>query len=64
MNRSNPSQIRKSLELANQLKIAGIEFIPIPVLNDGDRMELLTQLNEKLDKMEKDAHNKRMQADN
>jgi len=63
MNRSNPAQIRKSLELANQLKIVGIEFIPIPVLNDNDRVQLLSQLNEKLDVIEKAAHNKALNSD-
>lgn len=48
MEKATPVQIRKSLEVVEILKRAGIHFVPIPVLNKGDFKELTTQLLNRL----------------
>jgi hypothetical protein len=41
--------MRKCLELVEAMKSAGLEFVPIPVLNDGDREKLNVILTGRLD---------------
>lgn len=55
MNRATPVQIRKCLEAAKAMVQAGIQFVPMPVLGDGDLEALQTQMIERLEKMEADA---------
>ena len=51
MERATPVEMRRSLELVDQLKKAGIAFVPIPI--DDDAKELYILLNNKLDDIEK-----------
>lgn len=37
----SPVQMRKALEMVEALKQAGMEFVPVPVLNDADREKLM-----------------------
>ena len=37
MNRANPADLRKAIEMANVYVKAGVMFVPIPVLNEADR---------------------------
>lgn len=46
--RCSPVTMRKCLELVDVLKSAGLEFVPIPVLNDGDRQMLNVILTSRL----------------
>jgi hypothetical protein len=39
--RCSPVQMRKALEMVEALKQSGMEFVPVPVLNDADREKLL-----------------------
>ena len=52
MNRANPASMRKVLEMVNELKKAGILFMPIPVLNQDDACELLAKLEFRLEVLE------------
>lgn len=49
--RADPVQMRKSLELVNELKKAGIRFFPIPVLSDDDFFELAKMSSKSLDQI-------------
>ncbi len=43
MMRASPIDLRKAMEVARELTRAGVEFVCMPVLNDEDRVKLLTQ---------------------
>ena len=47
----SPVQMRTSLEVVAALKDAGIEFVALPVLNDGDRQWLRGMLAARLEMM-------------
>ena len=49
MNRASPVEMRKALEMVNMLKMSGILFVPIPVINEKDHNELAKQAEEKLE---------------
>ena len=51
MERASPVEMRKCLELVDQLKKAGIAFMPIPIIEDQE--ELYQMLTEKLDIIER-----------
>ena len=53
MERATPVQIRKSLELVEQLKRAGIRFVPIPVFDDEDWKDMIEKLKLRIDRIEK-----------
>jgi hypothetical protein len=55
MNRATAPEIRKSLEIVESLKQAGIRFVPIPVLDEEDFKKLISELLTKLDKIEKES---------
>lgn len=49
--RCSPVEMRTSLEVVAALKDAGIEFVALPVLNDGDRQWLRGMLAARLEMM-------------
>lgn len=53
--RCSPVTMRKCLELVEALKSAGVEFVPIPVLNYGDREKLNAILAGRLDALARAA---------
>ncbi|MFA7099981.1 MAG: DUF1382 family protein [Eubacteriales bacterium] len=55
MIKTTPVQMRKSLEMVDALKKAGIRFVPIPVLNDTDFEMNVAILKAKLNKMERES---------
>lgn len=57
MDKATPVELRRSLELVEAMKKAGIGFIPIPILNEKDRLELYSMLNDRLCKIEKESEN-------
>ena len=57
MNRAHPTDLRKALEIANALMKAGIDFVPIPVIDQDDKNELAMDLQRRLEQIEKDASN-------
>jgi hypothetical protein len=56
MIKATPVQMRKSLEMVEGLKQAGIRFVPIPVLNDTDFKINVAILKAKLNKIEREAN--------
>ena len=57
MNRANPVELRKALELAHAFVLAGIDFVPVPVLTQDDKNELAMDLQRRLERIEKDTSN-------
>ncbi len=55
MNRANPADLRAALALANTLARVGIDFVPIPVIDQDDKNELAMAVQARLAKMEKEA---------
>jgi hypothetical protein len=53
--RCSPVTMRKCLEVVEALKSAGMEFVPIPVLNDGDRQMLNAILASRLETLARAA---------
>ena len=53
MQKANPVDMRKALVAADELKNAGILFVPIPVLNKKDGDELCTEAFRRLGVLEK-----------
>ena len=53
--RCSPVTMRKCLEIVESLKSAGRGFVPIPVLNDGDRKMLDAILTSRLDTLARAA---------
>lgn len=51
--KASPSDVRKSLQLVDLFKIAGIGFVPMPVLGSDDQAELFRQVIERLEAIEK-----------
>lgn len=49
--RCSPVQMRKNLEVVAALKDAGIDFVALPVLNEGDRQWLNGMLAARLEMM-------------
>lgn len=55
MNRASPVDMRKALEVVEELKRAGILFVPIPVKNAVDQALLLSTLVDRLQEIEAEA---------
>ena len=53
MNRANPADLRRALEYAQLLAKSGIDFIPVPVLNEKDREALISDVEQRLRLLEK-----------
>lgn len=54
--RASPVQMRKSLEVVEALKKAGIWFVPIPVLDETEFNERIAEMVSKLDQIERANH--------
>jgi len=55
--KASPVVMRKTMELVESMKSAGIEFIPVPVLNDIDRKILYGIVEKRLDTIEEEVLN-------
>ena len=49
MEKANPVEMRKALEVVQGLKAGGILFVPIPVIGEKDKDELLDELYRRID---------------
>lgn len=50
--RASPVQMRKSLEVVDALKRAGVWFVPIPVLDEAEFNERISEMANKLEEIE------------
>lgn len=48
MKRATPVQMRRSLEIVEELKKGGIHFVPVPVFDEGDFEDKMSELTGKL----------------
>lgn len=55
MEKANPVEMRKALEVVQGLKAGGILFVPIPVTGEKDKAELLNELDRRLDLLMRQA---------
>ncbi|HAS9375944.1 TPA: DUF1382 family protein [Enterobacter hormaechei] len=56
MNKASPVDLRKSLEIANNLAHIGIRFVPIPVATEEEEFQTLaTELSRRLEEMAVEA---------
>lgn len=51
MNRCNPAEMRKNLQVVEQFKNAGIDFVPVPVRDEDHKNELIAQVAEILQEL-------------
>lgn len=51
MERCSPVEMRKNLEVVEQFRKAGIDFVSIPVRNDDHKKELLIQCDKVFEDM-------------
>ena len=49
MNKCNPVEMRKDLDMVKALSDAGIEFVAVPVLNEAHKKQLLIDAMANLD---------------
>ena len=61
MKEVHPSEVRKSLEIVQSLKTAGIDFVPIPVLDENDKSQLTARLMNRLETILETAENEEKQ---
>ena len=52
MERATPVQMRKSLEVVEVFKKAGLRFVPIPVIDEADFLAQTAELNKRLETIE------------
>jgi hypothetical protein len=50
--RASPVLLRRALEIVQALQGAGVEFVPVPVLNESDRTRLWAMTSNRLDALE------------
>ncbi|WP_193152072.1 DUF1382 family protein [Enterobacter ludwigii] len=55
MNKASPVDLRKSLEIANQLEHIGIRFVQIPVATEEEFQTLAAELSRRLEQMAVEA---------
>lgn len=55
MDRASPVELRKALQVAQQLAQAGILFVPVPVLDDADKAQMGQLLQNQLARFETEA---------
>lgn len=55
MNKASPGDLRKSLEIANNLAHIGIRFVPIPVANEEEFQTLAAELSRRLEQIAVEA---------
>ena len=51
MNRANPAQLRRTLEIAQTLTKVGIRFVCMPVVDEADGINLNNQAQQRLERM-------------
>jgi len=51
MNRADPVSMRKALRLTDEMRLQGILFVPMPVLDKEDHAKLQADCLERLEKM-------------
>lgn len=52
MNRANPADMRRALEMVEAMKTAGIMFVPVPVFSDDEAKQKLKEVLDILGKIE------------
>lgn len=52
INKANPSDMRRALEMVEAMNAAGIMFVPVPVFSDAEAKQKLKEVLDILDKME------------
>ena len=55
MKRANAADLRKAKYLVDEFVRAGIDFVPIPVIDQDDKNELVMDLQRRLERIEKEA---------
>lgn len=55
MKRASPVDLRKAKYLVDDFVRAGIDFVPIPVIDQDDKNELAMDLQRRLERIEKEA---------
>ena len=55
VNRANPVELRKAIELAHAFVTAGIDFVPVPILTQDDKNELAMDVQTRLKQIEKES---------
>ncbi len=55
MKRADPADLRKAQYLVEEFVRAGIDFVPIPVIDQDDKNELAMDLQRRLEQIEKEA---------
>ena len=55
MKRASPVDLRKAKYLVDEFVRAGIDFVPIPVIDRDDKNELAMDLQRRLERIEKEA---------
>jgi hypothetical protein len=56
MNRATPVQMRKSLEVVETFKKAGLWFVPMPVFDEDDFRNRVSEMEAKLKEVERRAN--------
>lgn len=51
MNRASPVQLRKALESAKAMVMAGIMFVPMPVADEDEKIRRVNEANDRLGQM-------------
>ena len=54
MNRAIPADLRKSLAIAQAFAKGGIDFVPMPVINEEDKAAQVAELQRRLEQIEKE----------
>ena len=57
MKRASPVTLRKAKYLVEEFVRAGIDFVPIPVIDQDDKNELAMDLQRRLEQIEKETSN-------
>ena len=57
MKRADPADLRKAKYLVEEFVRAGIDFVPIPVVDQDDKNELAMDLQRRLEQIEKETSN-------
>ena len=55
MKRASPVELRKAKYLVKEFVRAGIDFVPIPVVDQDDKNELAMDLLRRLERIEKET---------
>ena len=55
MNKCSPVEMRKSLQIVEQFKQHGIDFVPIPVKSEDHKIELISMGNDVFEQILKES---------